>query len=67
MTELVKNVYKMAVKDDEFNEEMVKSNPDNKRPKWYNDDIIKNLYASIYCGWLLGKGKHDILKEQRMN
>lgn len=59
MTGSVQRTYEMAKKDIFFNAEMEQQTKKHKIPSWYSDEIDKILYATVYWGWLVGKGKYE--------
>ena len=54
MTPKVKRTFKAAKADIEFCEAMSTSTG-NHVPRFYSDDLIKTLFATMYLGWLLNK------------
>lgn len=54
------NIYKAAVKDEEFNSEMLRQDPNGytSPQKWWGDKE-KAFYSCAYYGYLLGKGKYN--------
>ena len=48
-----------AKADMEFQEELKKHEPNRYKLNWFSDLFDKSIYASLYMGWLIGKGRYD--------
>tara|TARA_R110000744_G_scaffold357580_2_gene464454 strand:+ start:7849 stop:8082 length:234 start_codon:yes stop_codon:yes gene_type:complete len=58
MTDKVKNIYKKGLKNDEFLFEIEAADGD-KKPNLFSSNVEKNIFATIYYGWLVGKYGKD--------
>lgn len=59
MTTATENMYKASIKDTEFQDELISSDPINYiKPKLVSSDKFKVIYTAIYYGWLVGKGRY---------
>lgn len=54
MTDLVRNLYDSAIKNDEFIKAAKEADGDSK-PGLFASQNEKIVYATIYYGWLVGK------------
>jgi len=62
MEPLVKNLYKAAKKNDEFNLAIRKVDTGWKYPSFYqfshNDELLRIAMAAVYMGWLVGRDEY---------
>jgi len=59
----VKRLYKLAIKDDEFDKKLVRECKTDERPNFLSSKLTKVLYVAIYYGYLIGKGEYSKVKE----
>jgi hypothetical protein len=59
MKPTVKKLYNEAKVNLDFQEELKLYEPDNYKPKLWWDKHKKVLYACLYMGYLIGKGKYN--------
>ncbi|CAL2095512.1 protein of unknown function [Tenacibaculum sp. 190524A02b] len=56
----VRNLYKEAVKNKDFDKEMKSQDPKGYyKPNLLSSKRVKIAYTAAYYGWLLGKGKYN--------
>ena len=53
MTEKVKKIYKSGLKNNEFLQSIKEADGD-KKPNMFSSNLEKNIFATIYYGWLVG-------------
>lgn len=58
MTEKVKKIYKSGLKNNEFLQSIKEADGD-KKPNMFSSNLEKNIFATIYYGWLVGKYGSD--------
>lgn len=58
MTTKIKKVYKSAIKNTRFLQDIKEADNDTK-PNFLSSDLEKHLFAAIYYGWLVGKYGND--------
>ena len=58
MTEKIKGLYKKALKNELFLVS-IKSADNDEKPKWYSSELEKNIFATVYYGWLVGLYGND--------
>ena len=61
MTEKVKKIYESGLKNNEFLWAIKEADRRNK-PNMFSSDLEKNIFATIYYGWLVGKYGSDLVK-----
>lgn len=59
MTHRVKNLLNAAKNDMLFQSELKTHEPDCYKVGFFWNESEKIMYASIYMGWLIGKGVYD--------
>jgi hypothetical protein len=59
MEKKVKKIINAAKNDKNFQFELKKHEPNNYKLDYFSNDTEKIIYASIYMGWLIGKGVYD--------
>lgn len=60
---VTKRFFKACLADDEFQIEMKLAEGDRwVRPRRFMSDPSKIVYASVYAGWLVGKGRIEKFK-----
>ena len=59
MTETVKKLFKKAKQDYLFINDLKKVQEEDYAPKWWWGNMHKTAYASVYYGYLVGKGKYQ--------
>ena len=64
MTAEMKKWYDKAMSDDQFESELVAVFNKRQKPRWHSDIIMKGGYVAYYCGWLVGKGKYEQVKNE---
>ena len=61
MTPKLSRLYDEAKSNVEFCAEFERIEK-RKVPKWYNDDAVRIAFASIYWGYLIGKGDQTAIE-----
>jgi hypothetical protein len=69
MTDKARRVFEDAVLDKEFHGDLVKNHqghdiPDRIFGTMFWGDLKCNIFAVLYMGWLVGKGRYDHQKYQ---
>lgn len=63
MTRKTKAVYHLAMRDDKFDSEMVAADRKDTKPGFWDGDMVRTVYASMYYAWYLGKYGVEKTKE----
>lgn len=59
MNNEVKKLYKEAIKNIDFDTEMIIKDPlGYRKPNFFSSEIVKIAYATAYYGWLLAKDEY---------
>lgn len=59
MTEAVKRMYKEAIVNKDFDNDLFSQDPKGYvKPNLFSSSMKKTIYACAYYGWLLGKGTY---------
>lgn len=56
MEKKVRNLFRASKKDQEFIDDLLKNN--ESAPSLWDEKETKIIYACIYMGWLMAKGKY---------
>lgn len=59
MTKKIKKLYKSSRNDKSFIDDLRKHEPKYCKIDWFFSDNEKIIIATIYMGWLLGKGQYN--------
>lgn len=60
MKKIVKNLYKEAIANKEFDVAMYKQDPNGYvKPNIFSKELTKIAYTAAYYGYLLGKGTYN--------
>jgi hypothetical protein len=59
MEDSVKNMYKEAKGNLEFQNDLKPHEPKRYKPRWHWNELEKTLFATVYMGWLIAKGKYN--------
>ena len=54
MTEKIKMIYESGKKNNQFIKDIFDADGDTV-PNFFSPDLNKNIFATIYYGWLVGK------------
>ena len=54
MTEKIREVYKSAKKNKQFNDDILRADGDTP-PNFFSNEIVKHIYTTTYYGWLVAK------------
>ena len=61
MRPFLRKLYRQAYRDETFNEEMIAvQGARHSKPVQIADDLLKERFAIMYFGWLVGKGTINI-------
>lgn len=63
MTATTYELYRLAKNDETFLKEIYEADGD-KKPGLFSDNETKTLFATIYYGWLVGKGLWEDVKNK---
>ncbi len=57
MEKSIKAIYKAALKDELFHEELAQYDPKNRgeKPHFFSAEVYKYFYGMAYYGWYIGK------------
>lgn len=52
-------MYKEAKGNLEFQNDLKPHEPKRYKPRWHWNELEKTLFATVYMGWLIAKGKYN--------
>jgi len=55
MTSKTQSIYDLAIKDESFDGDMLTADPKDSKPGFWDGDMVRTIYASMYYAWYLGK------------
>lgn len=60
MPSITQILYKEAKANKDFKNDLLKAKQyEYTNPKFHGDKLLKNIYLSVYIGWMIGKGVYD--------